>query len=480
MDDAKQIVDGIFREIEQRVHAEADNENTLKPLRDEHRAIEIRVSRDFSSENSDKYLHKIRKVLGDQFVLSLEQTRINPFSWKNRDNITTIYKNAATLIEHCLFYQKQAEDGLQKNRRLLNIQKELIESQTAHVQEVEILDSKLSQEKFFTEIVLLPFEQAIKKIIAYLKVKKLEVFLFDDDKFLASELKSDGQTFIYHPAESDRYIPKAVSILTMQDIHEAVLDVPLFVDSNHIGHYRVVRQYTEGFNKRSWSNKIKQITPVLAHILEANKNRLLARKVYIDDLTGLYNKRKLNEQMGKLFNQFKLGKKELYIAMMDIDNFKILNDTHGHPVGDEILKHTASIIKQEVPYAYRYGGEEFAAVFYGYTREQTTRMLEQLRETIAACPFDISHTRYHITLSIGFAAFETNMNSVMDAIERADNALFISKEDGKNRCSYYTDVKDRIAADNSRLRQEVLRLKEELKKTSAGNKKGVSNRKPPV
>ncbi len=476
MDKARQIVNEIFKEIKDRVNSDSIDDTALKNLSDEHRAIEIRVSRDFSNENTDKYLTKIKKILGNQFVQYLEQIKINPFSWKNREHLLNIYKSTATLIEHCLFYQNESKEYKKKNELLLKIQKELLESQTAHVQELEILDSKLSEEKIITDIIYMPFEQAIKKIIAYLKAKKLEVFLFDDDKFLASELQSDGQSFIYQPAENERYTPKAVSILTMQDIHEAVLDVPLFVDSNHIGHYRVVRQYTEGFNKQSWHNKIKRITPALAHILQTNRNSILAKKVYIDDLTQLYNKRKLNEQMGKLFHQFKQGRKELYIAMMDIDNFKILNDTHGHPVGDKILKNTASIIKQGVPYAYRYGGEEFAAVFYGYTKQQTGEMLEKLRQRVAASALSINNNMYNITISIGFAAFETNMNSVMDAIERADNALFISKEDGKNRCSYYSDVKDRIAADNSRLRQEVLRLKEELHKVTKVSKNEPSQK----
>jgi diguanylate cyclase (GGDEF)-like protein len=156
--------------------------------------------------------------------------------------------------------------------------------------------------------------------------------------------------------------------------------------------------------------------------------------------------------------------------MIDIDKFKRLNDIYGHPVGDQILKKTANIIKEELPYSYRYGGEEFAGIFYGDDRETTMKKVEGLRKRIESTPYTIKGQNYKITISAGIAEFETHMNSVMDAIDRADQALYASKEDGRNRCTDYDDIKDRLSADAAKLRQEIIQLKEKMNKVEKENR----------
>jgi len=360
------------------------------------------------------------------------------------------------------YYRQQALKALRDAECLRQIKDELVESQVANVHELEACEARLQDYQLLIMIVLEPFEDAMKTAAAFLEAQQIEVFLFDDDKFLASELKTDGKTFMYTREEEPPPLPQAVREVKMQEVQETFIDAPLRVEGLQIGHYRITRRITDDFNSAAWTKKVAWITPVIARIIEANKNRLQTHKVYIDDLTQLYNKRKMNEQMGKLFKQFKQGNKKLYIAMMDIDRFKNLNDTYGHPVGDEILKQTASIIREVVPYAYRYGGEEFAAVFYGYERQKTMDTVEGIRRRIEETPCVVAGNEYRITMSAGVAEFETHMNSVMDAIDRADQALYASKEDGRNRCTYYDDVKERIAADNAKLRQKVLQQNEEI------------------
>ena len=116
------------------------------------------------------------------------------------------------------------------------------------------------------------------------------------------------------------------------------------MEGEQIGHCRFERHAFGDFDIDRWREDVELITPVLARIIKSNSNLVMANKVYVDDLTHMYNKRKLSEQMGKLFKQFKRGDKELHIAMIDIDKFKVLNDTCGHPVGDQILKQTAVIL----------------------------------------------------------------------------------------------------------------------------------------
>ncbi len=471
MKNARSIVQEIAREIEVRVNATPFSESFLHHFQNKLREIEDRVALDFSRGIPQEYIVQIKDIFGAELIECLEQGRLGNLVGKNRDKIPRVYKKLASIVLSHIFYKKEAEMSALKNWCLEQIKHELIESQVSHVAELEHVEEEMELFKFLVGIVLDPFESAMKKVMAFLEAKQLEIFLFDEDKFLSAELKIDGQTFTYNKDDEHLHAaPRAVSRLTFQEVQETSLEVPMVVEDVQIGHYKVIRQITENFDKHRWKKRVERITPVLARIIEANRARLRARKVYIDDLTGLYNKRKLNEQMGRMFKQFKKGTKSLFIAMMDIDRFKALNDTYGHPVGDKILKSTAQIIKEEIPYAYRYGGEEFAGVFYGYDGKQTAAILEKLRSRIEQERYIIDDTEYAITISIGYAEFETHMHSVMDAIDRADQALYASKEDGRNRCTYYGDVQDRLSDDAAKLRQKIRKLEETLSSYEQKNK----------
>ena len=479
MKKARSIVNDIVKEIEERVSLPHSNEALLKEFHDRQKEIEDAVSQDFSGGVPRKHVARIRQILGNEFIDILDQGKIGPLVWKGKERLERIYQRLASLLALYLHYEKEAQAKTLEVERLNKIKDELIESQVSHIHEVETLETHLQEYKILIEIVLEPFEDAMKKIMSLLDAKQIEVFLFDDDRFLAAELKTDGEIFTYNQQEEKPEIPETVSEVKLQEKKETTLDVPLVVEGKQIGHFRLERQASGDFDKVKWKRDVEWITSVLARVIESNRNLILARKVYIDDLTQMYNKRKLNEQMGKLFKQFKRGDKELYIAMIDIDKFKLLNDTYGHPVGDEILKQTAVILKEELPCAYRYGGEEFAGVFYGFDKDRTLEIMERLRKRIEKTVYSIKGQEYRITISAGISQFETHMSSVMDAIDRADQALYASKEDGRNRCTYYHDVKDRLSSDAAKLRQEILQLKEQMNRVTRENKRlaGQTNKK---
>lgn len=479
MKKARSIVNDIVKEIEERVSSPQSDDALLKEFQDKQKAIEDAVSQDFSGGVPRKHVSRIKQILGSEFIDILNQGKIGPLVWKGKDRLERIYQRLASLLALYLHYEKEAQAKTFEVERLKKIKDELIESQVSHIHEVEMLETQLHGYKMLMEIALEPFEDAMRKIMSFLDAKQIEVFLFDDDRFLATELKTDGDTFTYNQQEEKPEIPEAVSEVKLQEKKETTLDVPLVVEGKQIGHYRLELQASGDFDKVQWKKDVEWITPVLARVIESNRNLILARKVYIDDLTQMYNKRKLNEQMGKLFKQFKRGDKELHIVMLDIDKFKLLNDTYGHPVGDDILKQTAVILKEEMPCAYRYGGEEFAGVFYGFDKEGTLEVMERLRKRIENTVYPIKGQDYRITISAGIAKFETHMSSVMDAIDRADQALYASKEDGRNRCTYYHDVKDRLSSDAAKLRQEILQLKEQMNRVTRENKRlaGQTNKK---
>ncbi|MDD3705466.1 MAG: GGDEF domain-containing protein [Clostridiaceae bacterium] len=166
---------------------------------------------------------------------------------------------------------------------------------------------------------------------------------------------------------------------------------------------------------------------------------------YLDELTGLPSRRALKEEMLKLGSKYT-------IAMLDIDHFKKFNDTHGHDVGDDVLKLVAVCIKGVGGggKAFRYGGEEFTVVFPGKTADEAVPYLEELREYIAdrgfikrsknrpkEKPADIvtkssSYKKLYLTVSIGAAEKNEKYRSAEEVITAADKALYRAKSNGRN------------------------------------------------
>jgi diguanylate cyclase (GGDEF)-like protein len=154
----------------------------------------------------------------------------------------------------------------------------------------------------------------------------------------------------------------------------------------------------------------------------------------IDALTGLYNHKTFHEYMDRLIEQNQLNKFPLYLAMLDIDNFKHVNDTYGHWAGDILLKEVAATIKRQVTLndpSFRAGGEEFAVLFIDHPADAVFRMVESIREEISE--INVPELRGHrVTISIGLMRFEAGMDKYT-WFNHTDNCLYHAKRTGKNK-----------------------------------------------
>lgn len=122
------------------------------------------------------------------------------------------------------------------------------------------------------------------------------------------------------------------------------------------------------------------------------------------------------------------------MIMMDIDHFKGVNDTHGHPVGDEVLLGVAQRLVDRVGHrgkAYRYGGEEFAVILPGYSAEEAFGLAERIRKDIEREP--VSSKKLSITASFGTVSVPEEASNAAQLLTRADNALYEAKESGRNQ-----------------------------------------------
>jgi two-component system cell cycle response regulator len=170
---------------------------------------------------------------------------------------------------------------------------------------------------------------------------------------------------------------------------------------------------------------------------------LLSKKAMIDGLTGLRNRSFLNQVLKEELAYAKRHGRPLSCIMLDVDHFKMINDTYGHGFGDKVLKGVAGML-QEVTrsedVAYRYGGEEF--VVFARETDASAAMLvaERLRAGVEAAKFSLDKAVISVTCSLGVA---DSCDEGDDLMIRADRALYESKQNGRNRATIF---KPRAAA----------------------------------
>ncbi len=167
---------------------------------------------------------------------------------------------------------------------------------------------------------------------------------------------------------------------------------------------------------------------------------------FYDTLTGVLSRRALEQEL------LKLGNRKYAIAMVDLDFFKKINDSYGHDIGDEVLKMVASLLNKVLSKAkvFRYGGEEFVVLFTGRSYNDIMPQLERFRRTIEHRPFIVRSDnrpiekpdkssklskgkgKINITVSIGLAQKTDLLRTCYDVIKKADEALYKSKNGGRN------------------------------------------------
>ncbi len=178
--------------------------------------------------------------------------------------------------------------------------------------------------------------------------------------------------------------------------------------------------------------------------LEENKS--LRREIYMDSLTGVYNKRYLNKRIKKEYS--KVGRYGIRSSLifLDIDHFKKINDNYSHEAGDYILKSIGRIIKKQVKKSdivFRYGGEEFIIITPYSSSPEAAVLAHKIRKTIEGTSFRFLKNNFKITVSAGAASISSS-NSSSQALDRADKAMYYSKELGRNRVCRWSDSKDTV------------------------------------
>jgi len=154
-----------------------------------------------------------------------------------------------------------------------------------------------------------------------------------------------------------------------------------------------------------------------------------------DSLTGLYTRRYFFERLNEELNRSKKHNFKFTFLMIDIDDFKKCNDTHGHLVGDVILREVSRIIKEnvrEIDLVARYGGEEFLVILPETDKKPAMFVAERIRKKIKENVFKAYDEALRITISAGLAAYPEDASEMEDVVEKADKALYAAKSSGKD------------------------------------------------
>ena len=169
-------------------------------------------------------------------------------------------------------------------------------------------------------------------------------------------------------------------------------------------------------------------------LLEAQE--ALRRHATLDHLTGLWNRRMIVEQLDREVSRLRRSKGVLAVAMVDIDRFKEINDTHGHAAGDAVIRDTAAAIASQLrdyDFVGRYGGEEFLILLPGCDAEYGRGIAERMRSRIETTPTQYGQLALSVTASFGLASTLVSGMEPSGLIEAADAALYRAKANGRNR-----------------------------------------------
>lgn len=170
----------------------------------------------------------------------------------------------------------------------------------------------------------------------------------------------------------------------------------------------------------------------------------LREQAIIDPLTGLYNRRYLENSLPRELHRAQREQVSLTIAMIDIDHFKQFNDTYGHDAGDGLLRELAVIFREHLrqsDLACRYGGEEFVLILPGVSRETARTRLQQLGNTVQQRRITFTNQLIGpVTISIGYVTYEGGEYHITTLLQHADAALYAAKRGGRNRVIDFADL----------------------------------------
>ncbi len=199
----------------------------------------------------------------------------------------------------------------------------------------------------------------------------------------------------------------------------------------------------QSFNQKIEIEKANEALRISNEKLEL-LNKQLEINAMIDALTGVYNRHAFNNQLKNSWDATIAKEEPISVIMLDVDYFKVYNDHFGHVKGDECLKQVAQLIKSSLKRAsdevFRYGGEEFVVLLPSVDKTGAEIVVNRIMSRVKTAEIPTVGEGKIITVSAGlYTMYPTVISTVQDIVEKADKALYQSKEEGRNRYTVYKD-----------------------------------------
>jgi len=292
--------------------------------------------------------------------------------------------------------------------RLINIEKMLTSFKTRYKYDVYFVDQK-------GEITLFAKELNKRGNIASMEgLNKIKEAIFNDTQTQFEYKDKEGEYLL-----NTKYIEK--------------LKLHLFVEINK-------KEYLNELQKTFYMNLVISllvtllVTLIIIYTINIYQKQLV-QMASEDSLTGLANRRKFNDDFEKLYKRYKKGVNKLTLLLIDIDDFKGVNDTYGHLIGDEALVRVAHILRAELrasDMVARWGGEEFALLLVDVTLQNATEIAQNICHAIKEDQVLNELLQRSLTVSIGLGEM-SSLESQDGLVHKVDNALYEAKKAGKDQ-----------------------------------------------
>ena len=306
---------------------------------------------------------------------------------------------------------------------------------------------------------------AVDELTAPEEEEPLKVLVVDDEPEVAAYhaflLKEGGMSVhqVHHPADALDAMERFSPDLLLVDVYMPVcsgeelatiirqqpeyLGLPIIYVSSETDSHKQMIAMSAGV-EAFLTKPVQPEELVSAVRLRAERLRLLRSLMTRDSMTGLYNHSTTTELINKTLAQAHREDSQHAMAMIDIDHFKDVNDTHGHLAGDQVIITLARLLKSRLRLSDiigRYGGEEFVVLLKGISAEQAGALIDSLREDFALVDFHAGEVRFRCTFSAGISRFPAQISTESLRLS-ADQALYRAKHQGRNRVEIATELAD--------------------------------------
>ncbi len=460
------------------------------------------------ANNIGKLVHNINDEIGCALKDGIRLLADSPLGQAEKEVIIAILSGAMTRSERLDqtldLLLKERERQWQRNGNHLQqimlefhettenlvgtlIEKDLLERQSQVLENIILSHEKVSQWKAFIQEILTGFRSIFPFnffFIAFSEEHGLSLFIYylgdyseevkiSVRKHLAREMIGQLGLPLDAPLDIEEYqiqVPEKLDSVEEIEMISVSVSVPEFETLNLAGLLGVAYGSVKKLSPQE-ASVIRSILAVMVMVVGSSKvlSKTMSELEYYsthDPLTGLHNRRYFNEMLEYEIGRSERHNHEFTILMLDLDDFKDVNDTFGHPCGDSVLKLVAEAMNSFVrkgDLVTRIGGDEFAIILTETGKENANIVAEKLRTELKKIQFDGTNEKtFHVTTSIGIVTYPTDAKSASDLMTGVDLGLYRAKEMGKDGVCMLESLDQHIRT-NRGTRNYVETLRDALK-----------------